>query len=273
MKGKKFYYLFLFILTLSACEQVVDAPVVQAVYPSSQVVPENLLRIYVQFSSPMKTVGNIEKIKLFDENDKEVKNVFFNNAYELWNKEQTQLTLILDPARVKSGLAANATFGRALKPNRKYTLTIDALEDVNHQKMQKAFKKELNVVTADYQIPDTENWQFDVPKANTRDTYIVHFPQMLDYNSLKQRLIITDSKKNPIDGLVEIKKQETEWHFSPKEPWRCGNYILHVNSRLEDSAGNNMNGLFDHKVGELKYEKEGIIQTIPFEICKIDKEI
>ncbi|MEM9076186.1 MAG: hypothetical protein AAGC43_04060 [Bacteroidota bacterium] len=272
MKGKKFYYLFLFVV-ITACEQPRDTPVVQAVYPSSQIVPENLLRIYIQFSSPMKTIGNLEKIKLLDENNKEVRNVFFNNAYELWNKEQTQLTLILDPARVKTGLVANNTLGRALRPDAKYTLTIEGLEDVNHKKMLKPFKKEWKVITADNKVPDIKNWRFNMPKANTKDKYIVHFPQMLDYNSLKQRLLLTDSKKKAIEGQVEIKGRETEWHFSPKEPWRCGNYILHVNSRLEDPAGNNINGLFDHKIGTLKYEKEGVIETIPFQICTKNKEL
>ena len=273
MKGKEFYCLFLFIVLLTACEQLTETPVVQAVYPSSQTVPENLLRIYIQFSSPMKTIGNIEKIKLLDENGDEVKNVFFNNAYELWNKEQTQLTLILDPARVKTGLGANAIFGRTLRPNSKYILSINGLEDVNHREMQESFKREWNVVPADYQIPNTENWQFKMPKLNSTDALIVSFPQILDYNSLKQRLLLTDSKKNPIEGLVKIKKQETEWHFSPKNPWPCGDYVLHVNSRLEDPSGNNLNGLFDHKIGALKYEKEGVIETIPFQICKTDKTL
>ncbi|MEO1653469.1 MAG: hypothetical protein AAFU64_07995, partial [Bacteroidota bacterium] len=78
--------------SMIACQQQVSGPVVQAVYPSSEQLPENLLRLYIHFSYPMKTQGNLEKIKLLDEQGKEVKNVFFNNAYELWNKEQTQLT-------------------------------------------------------------------------------------------------------------------------------------------------------------------------------------
>ncbi|MEO0901846.1 MAG: hypothetical protein AAFY00_07395, partial [Bacteroidota bacterium] len=97
--------------------------------------------------------------------------------------------------------------------------------------------------------------------------------QTLDYNSLKQRILLTDSNKNIVEGLVKIRKQETEWHFSPKEPWQCGNYVLHVNSRLEDPSGNNLNGLFDHKIGTLKNEKEGIIETIPFQTCTKNKEL
>jgi len=67
---------------LTACNKQGDKPVVLAVYPTSNEVPENLLRMYIEFSQPMKTVGNIEKIKLIDEHKNEVKNVFFNNVHE-----------------------------------------------------------------------------------------------------------------------------------------------------------------------------------------------
>lgn len=247
-----------------ACKQSVKRPVVQAVYPSSQVVPENLLRMYVQFSSPMKTTGNLEKIKLFDEQGKEVKNVFFNNVYELWNREQTQLTLILDPARVKTGLVANESWGRAIKPNSIYTLVVDELEDVDHNKMAKPFEWKISVEKADLQVPDISQWKIEIPMAGSPTEFSIRFPEMLDYNSMIQRLVLTDTNKQPLSGTISIGKKEKEWRFQPQEPWKKGKHLLHVNTRLEDPAGNNLNGLFDHKQGTLKYEKEGIIKTIPF---------
>ncbi|MEL6304746.1 MAG: hypothetical protein AAFQ20_08155, partial [Bacteroidota bacterium] len=251
---------------LTACKQQSTGPVVQAVYPSSEIVPENLLRIYVEFSHPMKTIGNLEKIKLIDELGVEVKNVFFNNAYELWNPEQTQLTLILDPARVKTGLQAHDAYGRALKPKKSYALLIEGLEDVNHHGMEKPFKKVFRVEKADLQIPDTEQWRMTLPKAGTTEAFVLDFPQMLDYNSLQQRLIVTDSNLTPVKGEVSIGASEMEWRFSPTQPWQSKTYILHVNTRLEDPAGNNINGLFDHAIGTLKYQREGVIETIPFKI-------
>ncbi|MEM8762835.1 MAG: hypothetical protein AAGD88_03420 [Bacteroidota bacterium] len=258
--------LIISILVLTACKQQSAGPVVQAVYPSSEIVPENLLRIYVEFSHPMKTIGNIEKIKLIDNRGVEVKNVFFNNAYELWNPEQTQLTLILDPARVKTGLQAHNAFGRALQPKKKYTLRIDGLQNVKHESMQKPFEKVFIIDEADLQIPDTGKWQITLPKAGTTEAFVLDFPQMLDYNSLRQRLIITNSNHTLIDGQVSIGKSETEWRFSPTKPWQSKSYILHINTRLEDPSGNNINGLFDHAIGTLKYQKEGVIETIPFKI-------
>ena len=269
MKGKvksKFSFLIIIAVALTACHQQVNTPVVQAVYPSSDVVPENLLRMYVQFSHPMKTTGNLEKIKIVDKQGHEVKHVFFNNVYELWNSEQTQLTLILDPARVKTGLNANESWGRAIKPDNTYQLVIEGLQSANHQTMKIPFKKKIRVEKADLQVPDLKKWKMKLPKANSKEAFTVQFPQMLDYNSLKQRLIVTDSAKKPLKGSTSIRKFETEWQFQPALPWKVGSYRLYVNTRLEDPAGNNLNGLFDHKMGTLKYNREGVIEMIPFEI-------
>lgn len=260
------FWLIFLMMVITACELRPKNPTVQAVYPSSNVVPENLLRMYVKFSQPMKTVGNLEKIKLLDEHGKEVKHVFFNNVHELWNGEQTQLTLILDPSRVKTGLEAHNALGRALKPGKKYTLLIEGLEDVAHQKMERPFKKEISVTEADLHPPDITEWDIIFPKADTQDVLKIVFPEMLDHNSLQQRLIITDLDKHPIKGGVTTEIQETEWHFRPDQQWETGEYILHVSTRLEDPSGNNLNGLFDHKIGSLKYKREGEIETVAFKI-------
>ncbi len=259
-------FLFFLIVWNTACTQKPNGPIVQAVYPSSNILPENLLRIYVQFSVPMKTVGNLERIKLFDEEGHEVQHVFFNNVHELWNTEQTQLTLILDPARVKTGLQANQELGRAIQPQQKYTLVIEGLEDVRHQKMEQRFEKKINIVKADLRAPDTKNWMLTMPKANSKTDFTVQFAEMLDYHSVQQRLIVTNYENKPVKGLISVEKQETLWRFQPVSPWEKGDYVLHINTRLEDPAGNNLNGLFDHKPGSLKYPREGVVEQIRFTI-------
>ncbi|MEM7381681.1 MAG: hypothetical protein AAF361_10860 [Bacteroidota bacterium] len=214
----------------------------------------------------MKTSGNIEKIKLVDEDGREVSNVFFNNAYELWNSEQTQLTLLLDPARVKSGLVANESYGRALKPNKKYTLLIEDLENVYHYKMRSPFEKIFEVAPADMQAPDIGKWQINIPKAGSKEAFSLEFPEMLDYNSINHQIALADSDHKRIIGSARIDNEETTWLFHPKHSWEAGTYTLYVNSRLEDPAGNNLNGLFDHKIGSLKNEMEGVIEKLTFNI-------
>ena len=45
--------------------------------------------------------------------------------------------------------------------------------------------------------------------------------------------------------------------------------LLHYRGRLEDPAGNNLNGLFDHRIGSLKENKEGRIYKIKLLIISI----
>ncbi|MEL6866730.1 MAG: hypothetical protein AAFP19_20070 [Bacteroidota bacterium] len=222
--------------------------------------------MYIHFSKPMKTIGNLENIKLIDDKGRELRGAIFNNVYELWDQDQTQLTLILDPARVKTGLQANRQMGRALQAGQDYQLLIGRLEDVDGNRSKAVYKKSFHVSTEDRLSPNTALWSLRIPKAESLSPLLIQFPQMLDQLSLLQRLQLTDQNKQPIPGKVEIKKQETLWQFTPSSEWQAGDYVLYVHARLEDPCGNNLNGLFDHKVGSLKNEREGMIERIPLSI-------
>lgn len=269
-KGKIFIIIVFFSFACFSCQSSKTKrevlPEVMAVFPSSDTLPENLLRIYIHFSKPMKTVGNLEKIKLFDDNGQELVGAIFNNVQELWDHEQRQLTLILDPARVKTGLKANEESGRALHAGEQYQLVIGQLEDVEGTKLKEVFTKLFYVNKDDRISPNTALWTMKIPKANSLSPLIVQFPEMLDRLSLLQRLQLTDKDNQPIPGQVEILNQETEWHFVPAEKWSSGDYALYVHGRLEDPSGNNLNGLFDHKIGSLKNRREGEIEAIRIKI-------
>lgn len=249
-----------------SCQGRDPVPQVMAVYPSADTLPENLLRMYVLFSGPMKTAGNLDRIKLFNDSGEELSGVFFNNVYELWNAEQTQLTLILDPARVKTGLEAYSKFGHALVPGTTYRLEIDGLEDIYHRVIPAPFIKEFIVDEADAMAPNSALWDIGLPLAGTKEALTIEFPESLDWFSLQRRLVIVDEQQHLIQGEVAVKQAETQWIFQPRTPWALGNYQVVVNARLEDPSGNNLNGVFDHVIGSLNYEREGEILYVPFEI-------
>lgn len=241
-------------------------PKVVNVFPTADSLPENLLRFYIQFSHPMKAVNNLENIKLFDEEGVEVHGAIFNNVYELWDEQQQQLTLILDPARVKTGLVANQKFGRALKPNKKYQLVIEKAEDIHGTPLAQKYTKEILITPADTIVPNIKNWNIHPPFSNSQSPLKISFPQSLDRLSLYHRIQILDSNGNRVPGTIEIGSQEKSWNFTPLKKWKKGTYSLAINSRLEDPAGNNINGLFDHKIGGLKQEKEGDILNLAVEV-------
>ena len=269
---KLIVYLFLSIIIFTTCacsakrEKTSEPPRVNRVYPTSDTLPANLLRMYVQFSKPMKTVGNLERIKLMNADGREVVGAIFNNVYELWNDKQTQLTLIFDPARVKTGLQAHDSLGRALSVGESYRLLIQGLEDVHHQPLDAPYTKVIHVAAPDTIPPNTEHWEMVIPTTNSLEPFIVQFPGQLDQLSLKTRLILTKVDKEQVEGIVKLGVLEKSWQFFPAHSWVPGTYLLFINSRLEDPAGNNLNGLFDHKTGSLKHEKEGEIFHLRFQI-------
>ena len=257
------YIFIVFLLAWSGCEPDPPAmPEVTAFYPSSDTLPENLLRMYVVFSKPMKTQGNLEKIALYTGKGDEVGGAFLETAEELWSPDQKQWTILLDPGRVKTGLQAHETLGRALVEGERYELVIEGLEDVYHQKMSKRFVKPLHITSADTVAPDMAHWDVQVPSPNTKAPLTIYFPQSLDQFSIRQRLFLTTADTLSVAGRVEIGVQERSWIFTPADRWRKGTYYLHVNTRLADPAGNNLNGLFDHKVGSLKYNQEGVVTRL-----------
>ncbi|MEL7121845.1 MAG: hypothetical protein AAFO07_20525 [Bacteroidota bacterium] len=267
MKYSTLFILLLIIAFSFSCsskeQEKEKAPVVTAIYPSTDTLPENLLRMYIHFSQPMKTIGNLEQIKLLDDSGKEVQGAIFNNVYELWDNEQQQLTLIFDPSRVKTALKVNEELGRALQEGRHYQLVIDSLKDVYGIPLSAPFRKSFWVGPEDVIPPDHITWEIATPPLNTRSPLTIHFPDMLDLFSLQQRLILTHQNNQAIDGNIEIGPYEKTWQLIPARPWQSGNYTLYIHTRLEDPAGNNLNGLFDHKKGELKYATEDVVLQLP----------
>ena len=75
----------------------VPTTVVRHVYPSGDVLPENQLRMYIEFSAPMGRRSGLEYIALLDENGKDVEGPFLPLDYEFWNADRTRFTVFSIP--------------------------------------------------------------------------------------------------------------------------------------------------------------------------------
>ena len=233
------------ILVLKANAQNI-APKVLEVYPTTDSIPVNILRFYIQFSAPMQEMNILKHIKLSNEDGKNITGVFFENQYELWNDDRTKVTLIIDPGRVKLGLFANNTMGRAFDEGKKYTLTIDSLlMDFNDQKLSGKFSKTFLAVKEDRVPPDTENWKLLLPKANSSDAILINFQDKIDHVSAHTLIKVFQNNKE-IQGQISLSNQEQNWAFKPFKNWEKGNYSIIINPRLEDIVANSLNQIFDH---------------------------
>src|SRR5262249_32867051 len=118
---------------------------VSQVYPSSDTLPENLLKFYIHFTAPMSRGNIYDHIHLRDESGKEVELPFLEIDEELWDPTMTRLTLFIDPGRIKRGVRPLEEVGPSLEAGKSYTLVIgrewrDGVGNPLKQGFEKAFK-------------------------------------------------------------------------------------------------------------------------------------
>lgn len=240
---------------------------VAAIYPSADALPENLLRFYVQFSGPMRRGSAYEHARLFDSGGAEVKGVFLAVEPELWDPEATRLTLLLDPGRIKRGLASLDEQGTNLREGASYTLRIDpAWRDASGSGLVEGFEKTFSVVAADRTSPDAEQWVVEAPRAGSRDSLRVAFDEPLDQALLERMLFVEDSQGRVVRGVPKPIDGERSWEWLPDEEWGTGAHVLIIDPLLEDRAGNGLNRLFDDVAGSSQDPSESEDLRLPFEV-------
>ena len=114
-------------------------PEVVAVYPSSDSLPENTLRFYVQFSAPMRKGDIYRHLSIREVGGKIVELPFLEIEQEFWSRDSKRLTLLLDPGRVKRGLKPREEMGPILVQGKTYELVVDG--DWSNSHGQKAWQR------------------------------------------------------------------------------------------------------------------------------------
>lgn len=246
----------------------VASTVVDHVYPSTDLLPANQLKLYLHFSAPMSRGEAYQRIHLVDEQGHEIELPFLELDEELWDREGQRLTILFDPGRIKRGLLPHEEVGPAIEPGKQYALVIDrAWVDATGNSLREGFRKSFRVGPSDREPPDPKSWQLSAPAAGTRAPLALEFPEPIDYALLFRLLEVTDQFGNSIDGLIEVDQQETRWRFIPEQPWKTNDYFLIVETILEDLAGNTIGRLFEVDIFERVQERvdhDGI--WIPFQV-------
>jgi hypothetical protein len=209
--------------------------------------------MYVEFSAPMSSGHAWDFVKLYAEGDSLVEEPFFTagGVVELWDPDHTRLTILFDPGRIKRDLKPHEEMGLPLRSGKRYRLVIDsAWRDAAGRPLVRPFTKQFRVGPQDRALVRTASWHLTSPRAGTTDSLIVTFPEPLDRALLARLVSVHDSAGALIDGVVAISEHETRWAFAPPRPWAGGAYALHVDTELEDLAGNNLKKLFDVAPGD-----------------------
>ena len=219
---------------------------VSAIYPSADELPENLLKFYIHFSSPMSRGEAYRRIQLIDETGKVVQEPFLELSEELWNPQMTRFTLFFEPGRVKEGLVPRAEMGPALVKGKTYTLVIDGTwRDGENRPLVEGAKKVFRVVAADHAQPDPARWQISSPVAGTKEPLSIEFDESLDHAELGRVLSVRDASGKELPGEISIDEHEQHWTFTPLLAWQKGRHAVVVESILEDLAGNSIGRAFE----------------------------
>jgi hypothetical protein len=215
------------------------------VYPSTGILPENQLKFYLYFSAPMGKGQAWQRIHLLDPDGARVSLPFLELDEELWDRDNTRLTVLFDPGRIKRGLLPLKEDGPSIEAGKHYTLVIDReWLDGRGSPLAEEFRKEFRVGPPDRTPPNPAKWRIGVPHEGTTEALVVEFPKPMDY-ALLQHLLEVAGPGGRIAGSVAVVRDETEWRFTPQQPWQAGDFQLVIQSTLEDLAGNHIGRAFD----------------------------
>ena len=233
-----------------------DAPNLVAIYPSADTLPENLLKMYFQFSAPMREGESLQHISLTNTNGDTLAGTFLDLRPELWNKERTVLTVWLDPGRIKRDLIPNQELGNPLKKGNWYSVNIsDSWKNANNRALLKNYTKKIVVTHRDSLSPNAQQWKIDVPVSGSKEPLTVNTNEPLDYFLLGETIKVINDKGQEIAGQFKIGNKETQIEFTPKILWQAGKYRLRIASYLEDLAGNNLQRPFDRDINSNSEKK------------------
>jgi hypothetical protein len=215
------------------------APRVEAIFPSSHILPANHLKFYIHFSEPMRQGVFLDHCNLLDAQGHAVHEPF--RETELWSEDGKRLTLWLHPGKQKTGVNLNTQLGPVLAPGMRCSLVISgAWPSANGvpcgKDTEKAFftgPREMNQLTL-------KSWKLTPPPIGSLKPLHIRFPIPLDHALLLRCVRVVGEDGMAITGTPTTTDAERSWRFTPSLRWSNQEYRVLIDSILEDLAGNSL---------------------------------
>lgn len=219
--------------------------VVESIDPGCDQVPANLLRFSVTFSEAMEEGTAAGRIHLHDAGGAELPGTLLEMPPELWDRDRRRLTVLLEPGRIKRGLQPNAQAGPPLREGTMVSVVIDAeMRDAAGAELAAGAQRSYRVGPAVRSRVDPARWDVRWPEAG-QDRLVIRFDRPLD-RALAQRCIrVMDGNGQPVPGRASLDVNSSVWVFTPAASNGLHTLSLHVDTRLEDLAGNSVRRVFD----------------------------
>ncbi len=237
---------------------------VEVIFPLNKTVPENILMFHVLFSQPMENDEMaFQKVWLLDHDGKVKERVWRERSY--WTPDGKHLVLMIHPGRIKRGINYLEELGPVFEVGKKYTLVIsDSLRCINGQELQKEYRTELNITSADRTIPQLKTKKIPDLEAGTQTGFLIMFNEVMDYGTMISDMYVIDKDGNIIEGKVRSEMKEYGWVFSPVQPWKAGIYSLVLDNEVADLASNRLYKAFETK--DLKADGGDRTTRIKFQV-------
>ncbi len=236
------------------------------IFPSGETIPENLLRVYIQFSGAVASGHAAHRVELLRADGTPIEDAFVLPEQELWSPAHDRLTLLFDPGRVKREVGPNVEMGAPLLAGDVVTLRVqpDWPHDAGRPLVEE-FSRTWTVTAADRTQPKPIDWEITSPTAPD-DTLRIEFQSALDRGLLASMFRVRTAGGESIEGTVSTEVGERSWSFAPAQPWRPGSYEVIVDADLEDPAGNSIERLFDEPLREIAGRPALPDVVLPFEV-------
>jgi hypothetical protein len=235
-----------------ATTEVVD------IHPTAIDVPRNLLRFYVTFSAPMSDGYARDHVRLLDEAGLQIPAGLLPSEAELWDSDRRRLTLLLDPARIKRGLAPHRQAGYPLQTGKSFRLSIGAgFRDASGTPLRAGAERCYRVGEDERRHVDPAGWVLGVPPSRSVEPLEVTFDRPLDRGLLGRCLSVVGPDGRPVVGRTQIGVEERTWRLVPHTSWASGSHQLVIDPVLEDLAGNSVSRVFDRDLAEPRDRPRG----------------
>lgn len=248
-------------------DRIHSTPRILRLEPVLDTLPANLLKIYLYFSEPISAGSPYAFVHLLDAGGDTLSAPFLKQDPALWNKNQTRLTLWLDPGRIKRDLPLQQLHGPPLSPSESYTLaTSSGWTSAKGEALGQSYAFTFVTDSIDHSSPDVSRWELSYPSPGEISPLIVQFDEALVPATLEGRLRIF-KQGVAVAGTGLLGKKGRRWTFFPKEKWTAGIYSLEADPRIEDWAGNNLARPFDRDLRKAERLKP---YKISFTLTKSD---
>jgi hypothetical protein len=178
----------------------VETEVKQA-FPSNDVLPENLLRLYILFSNPMQRGRAADNVAILGPDGNPAPDVLYRAPVELWDSNMTCLTILLDPGRLKRGVDPDRMLGLPLRAGRRYTLAVGpGMIDAHGRPLCEGFSKPFSVSEAVREPVAIERWTIRPPEKGNRQPLELIFPTQLDWAQPWRGITVASGSGRPITG-------------------------------------------------------------------------